>query len=171
MKHEKAMIDGFEKQMKAETAFLEKEGWSRQPDESKKTSFIAPDGKEYEWRQALYKAVQTCIYRDNWFPVIVHTTHSRSRLEDNEFCYYAHKKYDRLFFYGDLSECYIHEIAPGGVISLIAKRYFEIPSLKNLKYVEGMWIKVDMWVENSKACYKLLEIGDWREKDKTLAAK
>ena len=166
-------LTAFEKTMDASLAYLKEEGWCKEHTEGK-TVFVNPKtGKECLWPEAEHLSVSQAIYRDGWFPVVVHTVHTRTKLpKDREFCYYSHEKHNRLFLFADLMRCYVHGVDPDGVVSLIAERYAEIPGLKDLNYVEGMWIKVDMWVETAepgkrgKACYKLLEIGDWRERDK-----
>jgi len=155
----------------ASLAFLKQEGWC-QTDAEDQYIFVDPKtGKKHPWDKAEHLSVSNAIYRDGWYPVVVHTTHSKvKRNMDDEFCFYSHEKYNRLFLFSDLSRCYMHKVDPEDVVSLIAERWAEVPSLKDLDYVDGMWIKVDMWVEDqgkrNKACYKLLEIGDWRERDK-----
>lgn len=154
-------ITHFKKDMAASWSFLKKEGWVG------KNGIINPEtGKECLWEEAEHRAVSAAIHRDGWFGVVVHTTHSRLKKgKTYEFCFYSHKNHNRLFLFADLIRCYTHNIDPAEVTSRIAEKYAKVPGLKDLTYIEGMWIKVDMWVEDNKAHYKLLEIGDWRERD------
>ena len=159
---------GLEAAFTASLAFLKKEGWVR---DEEKLVFADPEtGKELSWPQAEDKAVMKAIYRDGWFGVVVHTIHSRLKRAlrmDPEFCFYSHPDHNKkLYQFGDLMRCYVYGIDPATVTSLIAKRYATMPSLRDLTYIEGMWLKVDMWVEEGVANYQLLEIDDWRKRDK-----
>lgn len=158
-------------------SFLKQEGWGTDND----CVFSHPEtGEECPWDKAEHLAVSKCVYRDGWFPVIIQTDYPklkpdapmRTRSEkEREFCYYSHPKHNRLFLFADLMGCYIHGDKIEETISLVAKRYAKMETLKDLTYVEGMWLKVHMWVEDDRpaedrAQYELVEIGDWRKRDK-----
>ena len=159
--------------LEREKKFLIHQGWL--PDgkddfispPAPKFSWIKPQTK-YSWRDALDKAVSACIYSNGWFPVIVKTSLPKTKFnkQNDEFCYYSHANYNRLFHFGDLSNCFVHGNNFENTISLVAEHFSKMPTLRDLQYSEDMWIHVNFWIEDSQPYYELVEIGSWREKKK-----
>lgn len=152
-KHLEFLVARIEK----EKAFLLREGWTFEEETPKHPEMIAENKGYGVSENAVYQTVDRILKRDGWFPVIVITKYPKSKLRDNEFCFYSHVKYNRLFLFEDLVTCCIYKTNPAEITSEIAKRYARSPSLSTIKYTPGLKLVVNMWIEGSKLVYELVE--------------